>query len=86
MIVLATRTPTTQVGAVSLDGKMAINFVVDPLSVPDSHTLSTHFLDELDALAAAIGVEISGELSEIRTQADALAAVMEAALTAPAAS
>eukprot|EP00752_Nemacystus_decipiens_P007139 g6392.t1 len=77
-----------QVGAVSLDGKMAINFVVDPLSVPDSHTLSTHFLDELDALAEGVGVgaEISGELSDVRTQATALAVVMEGALNAPAAS
>lgn len=73
-------------GAVSLDGKMAINFVVDPLSVPDSHTLSTHFLDELDMLAGALGVEISGEMSALRTQAEALAVVMEDALTAAAAS
>eukprot|EP00903_Cladosiphon_okamuranus_P005903 g5837.t1 len=75
-----------QVGVVSLDGKMAINFVVDPLSVPDSHTLSTYFLDELDALGGSLGVEISGEMAALRAQADALAAVMEDALTAAAAS
>lgn len=75
-----------QVGAVSLDGKMAINFVVDPVSVPDSHTLSTHFLDELDALAGALGVGTSEDLSSLRTQAEALALVMEDALTAAEAS
>lgn len=68
-------------GVVSVDGKMAVNFVVDPLSVPDSQTLSTHFLDELEALAKALGVETSEEMSAIRTKAGALAVVMEAALT-----
>ncbi|CAN0197355.1 unnamed protein product [Pylaiella littoralis] len=74
-----------QVGVVSIDGKMAVNFVVDPLSVPDSQTLSTHFLDELEALAGALGVQVSEEMSALRAQADAIAVVMEAALTASAA-
>ncbi|CAM9994663.1 unnamed protein product [Ectocarpus sp. 13 AM-2016] len=72
-----------QVGVVSLDGKISINFVVDPISVPDSFSLSAHFLDELEALAAGLGVEISGDMSALRTQADELTRVMEAALTAP---
>ncbi|CAM9817472.1 unnamed protein product [Ectocarpus sp. 6 AP-2014] len=72
-----------QVGAVSLDGKLSVNFVIDPISVPDSFTLSAHFLDELEALAAGLGVEISGDMSALRTQADELTRVMEAALTAP---
>lgn len=63
---------------------MSVNFVVDPLSVPDSLTLSTHFLDELEALAKALGVDISEELLAIRTKADALAVLMEAALTSSA--
>ncbi|CAM9173312.1 unnamed protein product [Ectocarpus fasciculatus] len=72
-----------QVDAVSLDGKISINFVIDPISVPDSFTLSTHFLDELESLAAGLGVEISGDMSTLRTQADELARVMQSALTAP---
>ncbi|CAN0197483.1 unnamed protein product [Pylaiella littoralis] len=75
-----------QVDVISIDGKMAVNFIVDPLSVPDSQTLPTHFLDELEALANALGVQVSEEMSHLRTQADAIAVVMEAALTAPAAS
>lgn len=63
---------------------MAINFVVDPLSVPDSLTLSTHSLDELEALAKGLGLQISEEMSAIRTHADALAVVTKSALTASA--
>lgn len=70
-------------GVVSLDGKISINFVIDPISVPDSFTLSTYFFDELEALAAGLGVEISGDMSALRTQAAELTRVMEAALTAP---
>lgn len=66
---------------------MSINFVIDPVSVPSSDTLPAHFLDELAALAAALGVDISGEMSVIRDQAEELRIVTEAALTAsPAAS
>ncbi|CAM9245381.1 unnamed protein product [Hapterophycus canaliculatus] len=71
-----------QVGVVSLDGKMAINFVIDPISVPDSLSLSTHFLGELEALVGALGLEVSGEISALKAEADALAGVMKAALSA----
>lgn len=70
-------------GAVSLDGKITINFVIDPISVPDSFTLSIHFLDELEALAGGLGVEVSEDMSALRTQAAELTRVMESALTAP---
>ncbi|CAM9298817.1 unnamed protein product [Scytosiphon promiscuus] len=70
-----------QVGVVSLDGKMAINFVIDPISVPDSSSLSTHFLDELEALTGALGLEVSAEISTLRAEAEALERLMAAALS-----
>ena len=65
---------------VSLDGILAINFVVDPLSVPDSHTLPAHFVTELEALARALGIDVSEEISGVRTDMDALVHVMRKAV------
>lgn len=35
---------------------IAINFVIDPVSIPDCDTLPTLFLEELKALAQQLGV------------------------------
>lgn len=57
---------------------IAINFVVDPVSVPNSETLALHFVAEIEALAEALGTEVSAELSALRAEADVLMGVMEA--------
>eukprot|EP00904_Undaria_pinnatifida_P005832 jgi/Undpi1/2379/HiC_scaffold_13.g05760.m1 len=69
-----------QVGVVSLDGVIAANFVVDPLSVPLSETLPDHFLAELEALAEAAGVDCKAEIAACKAEAAALVGVMQAAV------
>ena len=73
---------TCKVGVVSLDGTIAVNFVVDPLSVPLSETLPDHFLAELDALAEAAGVDCRTEISACKVEAATLVRVMQAAVVA----
>lgn len=64
----------------SLDGAIAVNFVVDPQAMPDSHkTLPEHFLSELELLAQLLGVDISAEISDAREKMEALVRVMEEA-------
>lgn len=67
-------------GVVSLDGVIAVNFVVDPLSVPLSETLPDHFLAELEALAEAAGVDCRTEIAACKVEAAALVDVMQAAV------
>lgn len=64
----------------SLDGVIAANFVVDPLSVPLSETLPDHFLAELEALAEAAGVDCKAEIAACKAEAAALVGVMQAAV------
>lgn len=63
----------------SLDGTIAVNFVVDPLSVPLSETLPDHFLAELEALAEAAGVDCRAEIAACKVEAATLVDVMQAA-------
>ena len=68
-------------GVVSLDGVIAVNFVVDPLSVPRSETLPDHFLAELEALAEAAWIDCHTEIDACKVEAAALVDVMQAAVT-----
>lgn len=69
-----------QVGVVSLNGAIAVNFVVDPLSLPDCQSLPEYFLNELAALVKVLRVDGSVEISRCREQAAVLAGVMSAAV------
>lgn len=71
-----------QVNVLSLDGGVALNFVVDPVAVANSETLAVHFIAELGALTEKVGVDASAEISGIMEEAAKLVGVMEAAAKA----
>lgn len=73
---------TTQVGVVSLDGMIATNFTIDPVSIPDCAKLPSFFLAELTALAAQLGIDGAAELAEAEKESLRLAAIMAAAHSA----
>lgn len=80
VLFISHRCTNSKVGIVSLDGAIAINFMVDPEAMPDCHkTLPEHFLSELELLAQLLGVDISAEISDARGKMKALVRVMEEA-------
>lgn len=45
-----------KVGVISLDGEVGATLVVDPVTTPESLSLPSHYIDELKALMASLGV------------------------------